>query len=481
MKRMALLLPLLLALAACSREPDRTGPEAPAAAAATASTVPDLPEGPAPAANPDGTPDPAMVERFVAAGVEPDEARFLALSTYQITQPAPDVVHLVMTYPWGDVYRAGVRARPVDASEVKPFEVLASSIEPGRISGTYRFYVNLAELPPEAFAALTGPAQGMRLPSLGDFLVASAHAQQPLQIQPYSGPNADLANRGSGWLEATYAWAISQLQDETRDAVVNKAFGSGAGGKITKVLDAVKHAKDASDLSGVTQKLLDELDKLRKCVQNPTEPKTKERYEQNPAEQQRLLDAIDAARAEIIISAAAVASGTTGEVVSGTGGAVGKVLGVALGPLIEKTKAEIEQQMQNSVQRIRNMVVPCTGWRLTVDGGGCGTVSFVTCDITKPFTETLSCPGAGTYTVTHTPYSRGPAGGTVRTVVTQPNLRATADGTYTLSIQTGDRKEIEATYSVSNVCTTVAGKTHCYPSASGGTGTWRQTNEPCTQ
>src|SRR5690606_35125962 len=150
-----LVVAVLATLIGCSRGGEEATPATPASNPATASV---LPTGPAPAPNPDGTPDPAVVERLVNAGIEPDEARLLALTTYEITQPSPDVAHLVMTYPWGDVYRAGLRARRVDAGEVKPFEVLASSIEPGQVSATYRYYVNLAELPPEAFVALAAPA-----------------------------------------------------------------------------------------------------------------------------------------------------------------------------------------------------------------------------------------------------------------------------------------------------------------------------------
>ncbi len=452
----------LAALIGCSRGTEEATPAEPATSSAAAAAS-DLPTGPAPAPNPEGTPDPAVVERLVEAGIEPDEAKFLALTTYEITQPAPDVAHLVMAYPWGDVYRAGIRARRVDASEVKPFEVLASSIEPGEVSATYRYYVNLAELPPESFATLAAPAsQGWHFT---DFFMASAHAQRPQQLQPYSGPNA--MDASSGWMEIAYTWAVSKLQGDARKAALKRVFGD----KVAKGLGAIETAGKLTGISDEARKLLAELDRLRECAENPTNPLTKKQYEQNPAEKQRILDAIAAAKASIQIGGTASISGTTGKAISGAGGAVGKVLGVVLGPLVEKSNADIKQQMKDDVQRIRNMVPSCkASYRIdfaTCPGGSRETIRV--CDVRKPFTVT-ACGGMAS--VAHTP--SGERGGTFSFQFRGHGGMATNSGTYTLSGRPD--QQLTVTYDNSPVCSTAQGMTQCHqvPSSSA---TWTKIDD----
>ena len=78
--RLGLPAAMLLALGACS------GPVTPDAAQTGATQgASQLPRAPEP--NPDGTPDPAIVQRLLDAGIEPDEARLLALTTWSASNP----------------------------------------------------------------------------------------------------------------------------------------------------------------------------------------------------------------------------------------------------------------------------------------------------------------------------------------------------------------------------------------------------------
>src|SRR5688572_10018804 len=114
MKRIALLAPMMLVLAICAVNAPAENRTLPAAEA-------QLPVAPEP--NPDGTPDPAIVQKLIVAGAEPDEARVLALTTWNGSSPEPGVAHVVLTYPWDDTSRIELRVRRVDASEVKPAEI----------------------------------------------------------------------------------------------------------------------------------------------------------------------------------------------------------------------------------------------------------------------------------------------------------------------------------------------------------------------
>ncbi|AKC86971.1 hypothetical protein [Pseudoxanthomonas suwonensis] len=391
----------LLLATACSRGPQ----DAPA----TMSAAQDLPTGPAPAPDPHGTPDPAVVERLIAAGIEPAEARLLALTTSQTSQPEPGLVQLVMTYPWGDVYRAGIRARRVGADEVKPFEVLASSITPQRISGTFRYYVDLADLPPEALASLAEPARAAPSMGLIDFFIASAHAQQ---LREYAGPNA--VNDDGGFMEIVYNWAIGQAGDEARDAVVGTAFGEKAGGGITKALDALKAAEAFARLSDKTPKMLDELDRLRACAENPTNPLTRRFYEQNPGEKDRILDLIDGAKAHIVGNAVGSASGTLGNLISSAGKGAVKIVGVALGPLVDKAQADIDGLNRTTLQELRNRVPSCGGRSFHFSCGGHDPIEQDVCDIRTSFVlngplfgHELSGGLTGTTRIVRTPSSAG--------------------------------------------------------------------------
>lgn len=347
MKRIALLAPMMLVLASCGGNAPAENRTPPAAEA-------QLPVAPEP--NPDGTPDPAIVQKLIDAGAEPGEARVLALTTWNGSSPEPGVAHVVLTYPWGDTSRIELRVRRVDASEVKPAEILESSVEPGRVALAIRYYVPEADIPMTLATALP-PALRTREFDLIDLLIPKAHAQQ------FSG----------GFGEVFQRWVSETASDEVRDRLLNKTFGARLGGRISAQITVANAAKDLGKLSKEALKRIKELDELRKCIEsNPRGAQWA------PGEKEKILKQLDEMRADII------ADDTVRGVNTVTGAVAGiltPVVGLLSGPALEWSKHELEQLVEQRMNQIRRSANNCKKGYVI---GGCALQGEIP-DVDGPF------------------------------------------------------------------------------------------------
>lgn len=354
MKRTAaFVLPLLLVLAACGgKAPSDRAQDMRAAEA-------QLPVAPAP--NPDGTPDPAIVQKLIDAGVEPDEARWLALTTWNYTNPEPGVAHVVLTYPWGDTSRIELRLRRVDASEVEPAEILEASVEPGRVAVAIRYYVPEAEIP-MALASALPPALRAREPDLIDLLIPAAHAQQ------FSG----------GFGQVFQRWLTETADDEVRDKLLGKALGAKTGGRVGAAINVARAGKELHELSDKARKRIKELDELRKCIEsNPSGRKW------IPGEKEKILKQLDEARAEIIADETVKGVNTVTGVVAGV---LTPVVGILTGPALEWSKHELEQLVERRMNEIRRSAPNCKKGYVI---GGCQLNGRIR-DVNGPFDASVS-------------------------------------------------------------------------------------------
>lgn len=325
MKRIALLAPLLLVLASC-------GGNAPAGKRNPSAAEAQLPAAPEP--NPGGTPDPAIVKKLIDAGAEPDEARVLALTTWNASSPEPGVAHVVLTYPWGDTSRIELRVRRVDASEVKPAEILETSVEPGRVALAIQYYVPEADIP-MALASALPPAMRARELDIFGLLIPTAHAQQ------LSG----------GFGQVFQRWLTETASDEVRDKLLDKTLGAKLGGRISAQINVANAAKDLSKLSEEALKRIKELDELRKCIEsNPRGAQWA------PGEKEKVLKQLDETRADIIADDTVRGVNTVTGVVAGI---LTPVVGLLTGPALEWSKQELEQLVEQRMNQIRRSANNC--------------------------------------------------------------------------------------------------------------------------
>ncbi len=314
---LALLLAVLPGLNACGGDPSP-------GAAQEAQTVPaQLPEAPPP--NPDGTPDPAIVQKLVDAGAEPDEAHWLALTTVATSNPEPGVAHIAMTYPWGDTTRIELRLSRIDASEVKPAEILEVSVQPGKLSGAIRYDVPAEDLPATT-AALLPPGAKF---NLLDVLVPPAHAQS-----------------GNYFNRVFQKWFTETASDEAQETALKALGGDKWGGRVSNALNVAKAGTELSELSDEKQKLVKEIDDLRKCTEkNPSG------VQWVPGEKEKILKQIDELRDAIIADVHVVAANTVASTAAGMQPI--KLLGVPASAIMAMTGAQIKQLIQDRMDDIR--------------------------------------------------------------------------------------------------------------------------------
>ncbi len=396
--RIGLLAAMLLTLVACS---GKTTPDA----AQTATQGAGQPVAPEP--NPDGTPDPAVVQKLIDAGVEQDEARLLALTTWNASNPEPGVAHVVLTYPWGDTSRIELRVVRVDAGDVQAAEILEASVEPGRVALAIRYYVPEADIPMTHASALP-PALRTRELDLIGLLIPAAHAQQ------FSG----------GYGQVFQRWLTETASDEVRDKLLEKMLGTKAGGRVGAAINVANAGKELHELSEKARKRLRDLDELRKCI------------ESNPSgaqwvagQKEKILKQLDAARAEIIADDTVRGVNTVTGVVAG---ALTPIVGFLTGPALAQSQDELEQLVKQRMNEIRRSAPECDKNSYVIDGVGDCRGPWKVCDVTKPFTF-AACGGS----MTHTPSSARSGSFNFN------HSGVRGDGTYTL---TGDKNRMSATY-----------------------------------
>ncbi len=398
--RLGLPAAMLLGLAACS------GQGAPDAAQTGATHgASQLPRAPEP--NPDGTPDPAVLQRLLDAGVEPDEARLLALTTWRASNPEPGVAHVVLTYPWGDTSRIELRVRRVDASAIRPAEILDAAVAPGRVALAIRYYMPETDIPLTLGSALPPVARPRELDLLG-LLIPTAHAQQ------FSG----------GYGEVFQSWLTETASDEVRDKLLNKTLGAKTGGRVGAAINVANAGKELHELSEKARKRIKELDELRKCIEgNPSGVKWV------AGQKEKILEQLDEARAEIIADDTVRGVNT---VTGAVAGVLTPIVGFLTGPALASSQHELEQLVKQRMDQIRRSAPECDKNSYVIDGVGDCRGPWKVCDVTKPFTF-AACGGS----MTHTPSS--PRSGSF----TFNHSGVRGNGSYTL---TGDKNRMSATY-----------------------------------
>ena len=389
MRKTFLIVAVLAALAGCSPGTDSQSALEQAAQS-------QLPEAPPP--DPDGTPDPVFVQKLVDAGADPDEARALALTTWNYTTPEPGVLHMVMTYPWGDTTRIELRLSRVDAGEVGP-AVMESSIGPGQASGTIQYYVPEADLPGlDTVALLQGP--GARFNPI-DLLIPSAHAQ---------------ASGNGGFAKVVQSWFTETASDEIRDKYLEASFGK-AGGKIAGALNVAKAGQELQGISDQKQETLDEIDKLRKCTEdNPGG------VQWQPGEREKILKQMDELREAIVADLHVIAANTVASTAAGMQPL--KVLGVAASLVMAMTSEQLQQLINDRMDDIRKSVSKKCGRKYAISG--CDLKGDIA-DIEAPF-QVAGPPG-------YTFHFSGGSNGTWGVSATGMN----GNGPYNIELD-GDRK-----------------------------------------
>jgi len=127
--------------------------------------------------------------------------------------------------------------------------------------------------------------------------------------------------------------------------------------KIKMNLNSILAVAEAVDINKEYTGWLNTLNELQDCAENPTNPVTINGYEQNPGQEQQILDQISSAKSQL----AELTIARFVNLVVGLGSEVVKSLGVDVIAVIAEHYSEhtLKQLSEEQVQNIEKLVTPC--------------------------------------------------------------------------------------------------------------------------
>lgn len=351
--------------------------------------------------------DDELVARAVGAGLDQATGRFLADTTSTVA--VIDAHHYVITHAFPNGAEGTVSMRLFQApggSPGAPPEVAHS-----RTDDEYRFTVRYAvatDSLPEDLAAQVTAGLPTAQPAGAS---PTAALVSPLGLAPAATVVTTGAGAGNAGLSPTSGRAGAQRSQDrpatigvVADGVISQAKEAyvdtwatrleGAGWtKTAKSWEAFKaggkvwDAVEANDLiaSGLAQ-----VDALKQCARKPTNPLTRSQYEQDPQEQQKVIDALAEIEDDIAGSAMVLftqlLTDTGSSLVSGA-----PWLGFLTSPATNYVKETLQASIQERLREAQQRVVPCRSGSYTIKGRLPSVPSGITltgkaCSLTEPFT-----------------------------------------------------------------------------------------------
>lgn len=346
-------------IAACEgTPPSSTSAPAQSAAASAPQTSPAASQGVEPSASvagtfpvdPFATPDEELVQRLMETeGLEQSEAIFVALTKVEARQVSPLTYEITQWYPTGNTGTITVNVTPgvtVDTDAAPPLAATYSETD-GDFHARLQYSVAYDDMPPDvaqqirALESSSGVPTGGALAAVRGF-VAEAKSGARVLVE------AVLKKMGQ-----------DQVKDFLKSLDQQMGLEKASTEKLYKVLKAALSVRDAMAMSEEHDAYMAKLDALEECVRNPTNEVTKETYRTNPAEQQRVLDAIDGARTEIKSNIAVIYLGMLNSVASGIVSKAAPWLGWLVGPGTAWSKETLRQMNDLLIDEATKMVVPC--------------------------------------------------------------------------------------------------------------------------
>jgi hypothetical protein len=234
---------------------------------------------------------------------------------------------------------------------------------------------------------------------------------------------------------ATVDVVVDGVISQGKSTAVGKFVEFGKQRGFTKSASSYKAIKtgmkvwEAVQTNDLIASALDKLKALRECAENPTNPVTQKQYDEDPQQQQKVLEELTAVEDEIREST--VAMFTTMLVSTGSSLVKGAPwLGFITTPASNYVKTTLRSVMEERVRAAERLVVPCQRSVRMTGGADDLKVNAVVCDISQPFTVT-----GGRITLDFTPNPRDPlGGGTYRYRGDFGKFSISGDGTYRVKL-----------------------------------------------
>jgi hypothetical protein len=278
------------------------------------------------------------------------DAAFLSYTSLKYETKARNSFRGVETLPTGDEFAFVVTVSQVEAAA--PGLVGATSeTTVDTIRGRLEYVISTESVPDDVRQELEALAY------LGRLIAAA-------EWRPLWGPVAEV-----NFLRVTVDWAMDKVTGEARNAAMTRIIdriGPGSGKGVMSVLKNLEDIKSGLDLGDELEGLLRELDALEECAKNPTNPLTRQAHQANPAERQRVLDEIAAARVDVIANTVVMQVSVLNKVIARYGP---KWLGYAIGPgsaWAKKTLQELNRERIDEVSR----GIPKCGYHIDRAGSG---------------------------------------------------------------------------------------------------------------
>jgi len=358
--------------------------------------------------------DPGYADQVVALGLDEATAAFMArtLSTVDVMDAHTFVVH--HAFPNGatgdETYHL------VQGSEMNPGDppTIVYEVVGDELRYQLRYALDPTDLPEDLRAQVL---EG--LPVLAEGAASTTiPAVRLLGLAPLTPMRAVFAADAPSTVEVVVDGVISQGQETVIDSWAEKAEKKGWT-KTKNSWEAFKSGKkvwEAVEANDLITSALDRLKALRKCAEEPTAPLTQKQYQDDPSEQQKVLDDLTEVENDIRASAAVMFT----SMLTDTGSSLIKAapwLGFIVGPANNYIKETNLGLIEKRVRAAEQLVVPCQHSVRMAGGADHLAIDAVVCDLSRPFTVT-----GGKITLQFTPSSGNPLGG----------------GTYTYSGNLGD-------------------------------------------
>lgn len=296
--------------------------------------------------------DQATVDALIAQGLNAPEALFAAMTTTTVERLDAHVYRVTQTFPTANTAAYTVTVIPDQVGDPDVVELTSSQSAEG-FAFTLRYFIPYDAMPDEL-------QQPLRSGSIGAATVILAVA----------GGLRSEGRRVAAAAKDGATVVVEALVKQFTNAGT-KSFLSFLEGKLgptyelnnlVKSLKTLMSVKDSIAMEAEFSELDSQLDKLQDCVENPTNPVTKNAYRDDPGLRQRLLDQVAATRSEVKANTAVMFLGLLNSV----GAGLTKVpwLGWVMGPGTAWSKATLQDMNARLIKDLKKNIVSCDGFKL---------------------------------------------------------------------------------------------------------------------
>ncbi|MDO8577888.1 MAG: hypothetical protein Q7R50_01770 [Dehalococcoidales bacterium] len=293
------------------------------------------------------------------------EAIFLAMTKYETKLTGGNTYEIDATFPTGNtghltveilpdqVYQpaAGEAVMGGAGGEPRVFGAKFSSREKtDGFSFRLEYFVPNEDLPEDTVKQLRSVVATRPERNLLAFLFPLGYAQAQ---EPGSMNGVQVVVEG-----AVEAYTDSQIGNFEQFIGKELDIAGVKDGAVTTTIGSVTSVLDSWDTRTEYLDRKKQLDQLRRCAENPTNPLTIKMYQENPATKQKILDQIELSQMELKSSAAAMFLGTMANVGAGLASEV-PGLGILAGAAVNWSQETLNELSDREVENAKKMVSPC--------------------------------------------------------------------------------------------------------------------------